>query len=183
MLYRAVLEQWCDVRVTARRRVDFSLCTGELPQMSLIDHHRIKLQDVRFFTYEIRIRYKAISTFWILNASVKDGMRDQPCHKRMALAFHTTLYSSSLFHTCISCNLERYIIDGVQNFLSWIGFLYYTDFLINYRILRKARLFIRQLIMDIPIIFNCYHVSISKRNSDRNINKFKFTSLEAPIHY
>lgn len=86
-------------------------------------------------------------------------------------------------HTCISCNLERYIIDGVQNFLSWIGFLYYTDFLINYRILRKARLFIRQLIMDIPIIFNCYHVSISKRNSDRNINKFKFTSLEAPIHY
>lgn len=37
--------------------------------------------------------------------------------------------------------------------------------------------------MDIPIIFNCYHVSISKRNSDININKFKFTSLEAPIHY
>lgn len=32
--------------------------------------------------------------------------------------------------------------------------------------------------MDIPIIFNCYHVSIN-----RNINKFKFTSLEAPIHY
>lgn len=131
MLYRAVLEQWCDVRVTARRRVDFSLCTGELPQMSLIDHHRIKLQDIRFFTYEIRIRYKAISTFWILNASVKDGMRDQPCHKRMALAFHTTLYSSSLFH---SFSTYMYFLQPWKihnrwssefSFLDWLSILYW----------------------------------------------------------
>lgn len=100
MLYRAVLEQWCDVRVTAQRRVDF----GELPEMSLIDHHRIKLQDIRFFTYEIRIRYKAISTFCILNASVKDGMRDQPC-----MTFHISYDFIFLFFVSLSFNIGIHV--------------------------------------------------------------------------
>lgn len=49
--------------MTTQQHINSSLYTNKLPQINLIDHHKIKLQNIRFFTYKIKIKYKTISTF------------------------------------------------------------------------------------------------------------------------